>query len=169
MPDDIEQKKLALLEIDDLLKDEPLFFEGFRDRGKIYLDLQEPQKALESFDAALKIKKTAQIYNNLGVAFTHLQKYEDAMNAYLKAMELAKRDIFPRMNYAFVAMITGKLDEARLVLEDLNRAYPTFYPAYRLHYQVYGRMGEIEKSKEILRNIPKELRTPDENDLLGEK
>jgi len=29
-------------------------------------------------------------------------------------------------------------------------------------------MGDVEKSKEILRNIPKDLRTNDENELLGE-
>lgn len=169
MPNDIENRKLALAEIEDILKDEPQFFEGLRDRGRIYLDLQEAQKAVESFESALKIQKNAQIYNDLGVAFTSLQRYDEAMNAYLEAMRLSPRDLYPRMNYAYTAMISGRLEEARVVLEDLNRAYPTFYPAYRLHYQVYGRMGEIEKAKEILRNIPKELRTKDENDLLGEK
>ncbi|MCX7830067.1 MAG: tetratricopeptide repeat protein [Acidobacteria bacterium] len=169
LPPDIEHRKLALSEIENILKDEPNFFEGLRDRGRIYLDLKEPQKAVESFEAALKIKKSAQVYNDLGVAFTNLERYDDAMNAYLESMKISPRDLYPRMNYAYAAMTSGKFEEALIVLEDLNRAYPTFYPAYRLHYQVYGRMGEIEKAKDILRKMPKEIMTRDELDLLGEK
>lgn len=169
MPQDIEQRKAALAEIDEILKDEPLFFEGWRDKGRILLDFKEPQKAVESFEAALKVKKSAQVYNDLGVAYTNLEKYDEALNSYLESMKLSPRDLYPRMNYAYAAMTSGKFEDALFVLEDLNRAYPTFYPAYRLHYQIYGRMGEIEKAKEILRKIPKEMRTQDENDLLGEK
>lgn len=169
LPKEEEGKKLAILEIDKLLIDEPVFYEALRDKGRLLIDLKRQEEAIETFQKALKIKESGEIYNDLGVCYFNLEKYEEALNCYYKAIKLSPDDIIPRMSFAYTAMITGKLDDAILVLQDLNRAFPTFYPAYRLHYQAWGRKGEIEKAKEILRNIPKELRTPDENDLLGEK
>lgn len=169
LPKEEEGKKLAILEIDKLLIDEPNFYEALRDKGRLLIDLKREEEAIESFKKALKIKESGELYNDLGVCYFNLEKYEESLNCYYKAIKLSPDDIIPRMSFAYTAMITGKLDDAILVLQDLNRAFPTFYPAYRLHYQAWGRKGEIEKAKEILRNIPKELRTPDENDLLGEK
>jgi len=104
----------------------------------------------------------------LGFAISIWVNTNDAIKCYFKAIELSPKDILPRMSCAYTLMVIGRLDDARMILEDLNRAYPTFYPAFRLHSQVVAKMGDVEKSKEILRNIPKDLRTNDENELLGE-
>jgi tetratricopeptide (TPR) repeat protein len=169
LPKDDEGKKLALSEIDLLLRLEPDFYEGLRDKGRLLIDLKRDEEAIDFFKRALKIKESGELYNDLGVCYFNLQKYEEALNCYYNAMKLSPRDIIPRMSYAYTAMQMGNIDDAIVVLEDLNRAYPTFYPAYRLHYQAWGRKGDIEKAKEILRKIPKELRTQDEKDLLNER
>lgn len=169
LPQDDEGKKIAISEIDKILIDEPDFCEALRDKGRLLIDLKREEEAIECFKKALKLKKNGELYNDLAVCYFNLQKYEEALNCYYEAIKLLPSEIIPRMGYAYTAITIGNLDDAILVLQDLNRAYPTFYPAYRLHYQAWSRKGEIEKAKEILRYIPKELRTPDENDLLGEK
>ncbi|HNQ77626.1 MAG TPA: hypothetical protein PK747_01645 [Acidobacteriota bacterium] len=168
LPPDPEAKKLALAEVETLLAEDPGFYQGLRDAGKLLLDMGEPQKAEHYFNDALKVRKSAEIYNDLGVSLANSGKPEAAMNAYLEAMKLSPRDIYPRMNYAAAALSTGKTDEGKMVLEDLVRAYPTFYPAIRMLSQVYGKEGNIDRSRETLRLIPKELRTPDENSLVGD-
>lgn len=169
LPPDEELKKGALREVEDILKGDSLFFEGLRDAGKLLLDLNEPQKAEKYFNEALKIRKSAEIYNDLGVSLANSGKPDASMTAYLEAMKLSPRDIYPRMNYASAAFSVGKNDEGKMVLEDVVRAYPTFYPAVRMLSQAYGREGNVGKAVELLSLIPREQRTKDENDLVGDK
>jgi hypothetical protein len=166
---DSETTEKVLKDLDKLTKMDPQFFEGLRDRGRILIDLKREEEAIQSFNSALKIKESGEIFNDLGVCYFNLGKYDDAIKCYFKAIELSPKDILPRMSCAYTLMVSGRLDDARVILEDLNRAYPTFYPAFRLNSQVVAKMGDIEKSKEILRNIPRDLRTKDESELLGEK
>ena len=167
LPPDGELKKRALEEVEAVLAADGSFFEGLRDAGKILLDLGEPRKAEKYFNDALKIRKSAEIYNDLGVSLANSGSLDSAMEAYLEAMKLAPRDIYPRMNYASAALAAGKNEEGKMVLEDLVRAYPTFYPAVRMLSQTYGKEGNVEKAKEVLSLIPKEQRSKDENDLEG--
>lgn len=168
LPPDPEAKKLALGEVEALLGENPGFYQGLRDGGKLLLDLNEPVKAAKYINDALKIRKSAETLNDLGVSLANSGNPEAAMAAYLEAMNLSPRDIYPRMNYAAAALAMGKNDEGKMVLEDLVRAYPTFYPAIRMLSQTYAKEGNIEKAKETLSLIPREQRSRDENDLVGD-
>ncbi len=168
LPPDPEAKKLALCEVEALLGENPRFYQGLRDAGKLLLDLNEPEKAAKYINEALKIRKSAETLNDLGVSLANSGNPEAAMAAYLEAMNLSPRDIYPRMNYAAAALSTGKNDEGKMVLEDVIRAYPTFYPAFRMLSQAYGKEGNTEKAREVLSMIPREQRSKDENDLVGD-
>jgi len=166
-PADEKEKRLALAEVESILQRSPRFGQALKDSGKLHLDLGEPEKAEKRFREALAFEKTAELYNDLGVSLANEGKYDEAMAEYLNAMKLAPKDIFPRMNYASAAMSAGKSDEAKMVLGDIVRAYPTFFPAIRFLSQIYGKEGDVEKAKEILALIPREQRTQSENELMG--
>lgn len=166
---DNEKRKLALIEIDEILKYEPQFFEALRDKGRILIDLKEYEKAIEVLKDALKIRKSGEVYNDIGVAYYNLQKYDLALENFLYSVKLMPNALYPRMGLALCAYELDRLEEAKIILEDLNSKFPTFYPAFRLHSRVYAKLRDIEKAKELLRKIPKEYRTIDENELLNEK
>lgn len=165
-PLEVDQEKV-LSEIDFILSKEPLFYEALRDKGRILIDLKRSKEALVPLTSALHLKKSAEIYNDLGVAYFNIRDYEKAMECYIEAIKLSPREVIPRMSYAYTALLIGKFEDAEIVLQDLNRAYPTYYPAFRLHYEVLTKKGEMEKAKEVLRKIPKEFRSEEENEILG--
>lgn len=168
LPQDMEIKKLALGEAEGLLGENPGFYQGLRDAGKLLLDFNEPVKAGKYINDALKIRKSAETLNDLGVSLANSGNPEAAMAAYLEAMNLSPRDIYPRMNYAAAAFAAGKDEEGKIVLEDVVRAYPTFYPAFRMLAQAYGKEGNTDKARELLSTIPREQRSRDENALVGD-
>jgi tetratricopeptide (TPR) repeat protein len=164
-----EDAKMALEEAERLMTRNGSFYEALRDAGRLCLDLNQPQKAELYFKKALNTNKTAEIYNDLGVSLANSGRPDKAMEAYLSAMNLSPKDIYPRMNYASAALAAGKQEEAVMVLQDVIRAYPTFYPAARFLSQIYSQGGNVEKARELLSLIPRDQLSAEEISLLEGK
>ncbi len=58
------------------------------------------KEALYRFKRATEIKKTAQAYNNMAVAYEALGNFKKAKKCYKKALELAPKDREIKANYA---------------------------------------------------------------------
>ena len=68
--------------------------------GRIYIDMQKPEKAIEVYKKAIKksgnnsgkeiLRVLAIIYGNLGIAYHKIYQKEKEINAYLKQAELAR-------------------------------------------------------------------------------
>jgi len=77
----------------------------------------------------------------LGFAISIWVNTNDAIKCYFKAIELSPKDILPRMSCAYTLMVIGRLDDARMILEDLNRAYPTFLSRIQASFSSCGKDG----------------------------
>ena len=87
---------------------------------------------------------------NLGYAFLKLERYEEALLASARAMELApdfKEAIF---NYSLCEFCTGDLQKVIAALEDLLVKEPRYPSAIALLSAAYLIEGEREKGLEIL-------------------
>ena len=94
------------------------------DRGiSCYLN-GEYEKSVESLTSALRIDPTnTRTYNNLGLAFVGLGKYEEAFEAFKKGKDEASA----HNNIGYVYMIEQKYAEATDALQKAEEASPNFY------------------------------------------
>jgi tetratricopeptide (TPR) repeat protein len=72
--------------------------EAYFQRGKIYISLEDQQKAIADFTRVLELKPSyAEAYLQRGIAYTESGKYEDALTDLNKAL-----DLNPRLEDAYI-------------------------------------------------------------------
>jgi len=64
-------------------------FSDYINQSVSYINSNQPEKAIEPLQKAIKIEpKSAVAYNNLGVAYNLIKRYDDGIAACRKAVEL---------------------------------------------------------------------------------
>lgn len=56
--------------------------------GEIYLEHGQAEKAAEAFRGSLGLNETVHVYNRLGIALRHNQRYKEAIEEYKKALKV---------------------------------------------------------------------------------
>jgi tetratricopeptide (TPR) repeat protein len=120
---------------------------AYNDRGVIYSDLGQYDRAIEDYDRALSLKSDfAVAYNNRGWAFGMKGLYDRAMEDFAKAI-LLKRDYAEAYNNRGVINFgRGLLNTA---IEDFSRAIafnPQYGKAYFNRGSAYLRIGNKERA-----------------------
>jgi len=107
--------------------------------GIVHLHLQEPAKSQKYSRAALKLAKALALprielnaLNNIGVAYSQLKKYDEALKFYLKALEIEEEtnpdDLGTSyLNIATVFSKAERLDKAKIYLHKARYA-PANHP-----------------------------------------
>ena len=114
------------------------------------------KKAIESFNMAAEINDTClYCHNFLGIIYTETGRLKLAEEQYLKALSMEKNSQPVLNNYGSLLMILGRVDEARMMLEqviDLNAQ--NLEALFNLAY-VYNNSGNKQKALEMLKKIQK--------------
>lgn len=141
----------------------------YNNLGNIYADQKNYTKAAEFYEKALKTIKKEQrrhrslLLINLGLIYTHLEKYDTALKYLFGGLELCKADA--RTIHAAAALnIIGKvysdtkqytkanayLGQALEMAEKAN-AGTLIVDIYETHWQLHSKMGNFKKAFEYLK------------------
>ena len=97
----------------------PLFYESLNDRGMTYNQLQQFEKAIIDFNAAIQISNYPKAYANRGIAYFNLQKYQEALNDFNQAIAQRPNYGIYYYNRARLYQVTNQKD---LALADFRKA-----------------------------------------------
>jgi adenylate cyclase len=96
--------------------------------GYIQYCLDETDKAIASLQTALRLNPypPAYYYGHLGNAYRHAERYDEAISAYKKAIQIS-----PNFQMAYVGLVTsytllGREEEARSTAQEVLRVNPKF-------------------------------------------
>ena len=78
----IDQRAAALVDLDKALDVDPNLTRANNERGQIYLENGNPNKAIEDFSASLKVKPSLEGYYQRGQAYEALGQHEKAIANY---------------------------------------------------------------------------------------
>ncbi len=112
-------------------------------RADHYMRNGQYNRAVREFRLALTAKPDAEGHNNLGAAFQHLGRFEEAAEQYRQALGIDSTYISALSNLGVVYYETGKLDEAIASLErvvEIKRPTPDVYLNLGTFYKQAGRL-----------------------------
>lgn len=126
-------------------------FEPLVERGNLYAERGQFEKALADYSRALEIAPhEALIWDNRGVVRLYLLDYYPALADFSQALSLEPDYFYALANRAYVYALLNKPEWA---LEDARRALeiePQHAPAYDVIGQAYTQLGNLEKAFEAL-------------------
>jgi tetratricopeptide (TPR) repeat protein len=103
----------------------PGFSKGWTQLGRIHLEANELQKALEATQRALKLDETrSPPWNNLGVIYSRLEDHDRAISALKRALVCDAQNSGAMSNMATVLTKLGKFREAISVLQQATKIAP---------------------------------------------
>ena len=109
----------------------PTDAEGHLELGKIYRELGESEKAIESFQNAIALDdKHEHAYNNLGLVYTDLRLYILAIEMFQVALALSPENPAFSNNLGYAYNMTEQFDEAFTAYHSAIESDPTFVDAY---------------------------------------
>ena len=132
------------------------------ERGNVYMNINEYEKALQDFEAARDESPESQYpYYNMGVALMQLGRYEEAIEHLKKSIALSdgEPELYLR-KLGFVYMRVGDLEQAEATfarLEKMNKVSSLFRRA-----GIYGnRRKDFKKAEELIYEVIKLINKED--------
>lgn len=119
-------------------------FQAYRSQGVTYYDLVQYDKAVESYQYAIKVlddigggqELNASILNNLANAYDGLGKYHKALQTHFLALKI-KKSIFPEV-HPEIAMSLNNIGNSYHYLEQYSRALDYFNLALHQRMDLFG-------------------------------
>jgi tetratricopeptide (TPR) repeat protein len=118
-----------------------------------YINNKMPGKSIEYLKNAIEINpKSAIAYNNLGVAYTMLQQYQNGVDACAKALQLDSTFQLAKNNFKWASDEKNKVLTAITLEEQTpeNKKNTAFYIEYGLNY---FKLSNYDKSIEIWNKV----------------
>jgi len=120
--------------------------EGLFYLGNAFCDRELFKSGIECYDVSLKLKECAEAYSNRGIAYAKLNKYEQAIEDFSKAIELNPDDAEAYYNRG---LAYAKLNEHEQAIEDYGKAIklnPNYAEAYNNRGVAYAKLNEHEQA-----------------------
>jgi len=122
--------------------------EGLFYLGNAFCDRELFKSGIGCYDESLKLKEYAEVYNNRGVAYAKLNKYEQAIKDYDRAIELnpALAEVYNNRGITYAEL--NKYDQA---IEDYDKAIelnPNYADAYNNRGITYTKLNKYEQAIE---------------------
>ena len=119
-------------------------------------ELKEYETAVELWKKVIKLSQyEPDAFLNIGYAYLKLEKYQEALDSSLRAMELAPDMKEAALNYAGCEFIIGDITKTISVLEVLLQKEPDYPPAMVLVAVAYYVNGQKEKGLEFFEKLRK--------------
>lgn len=130
--------------------------EGYVERGNLYIDLYELDKAVADCKKAIELDPEAYYaYNNLGCALLKLRKVDDAILPLEQVIKMdPERDALPYLNLAECYALKERYEDA---IDTYNRIMKIWPKRVGLREEVailYKKLGNYEKAIELYLSIP---------------
>jgi serine/threonine protein kinase/tetratricopeptide (TPR) repeat protein len=104
--------------------------EKFRTRGAYYWLNRNAKKAVEEYSTLLRqFPMDSAAHTNLPLAYFYNREMQKAFEEGQKAAEFAPRNILPRNNLVWYAMVLGKFDVAEKEYQEVMKMNPEFFDA----------------------------------------
>lgn len=118
--------------------------EGYAERGNLYIDLYELDKAVEDCRKAIELDPEAYYaYNNLGCALLKLRMVDEAIVPLEQAVEMEPdRDHLPYLNLAECYTLQKEYDKAIQAYKEVLRLHPEAEHIWENIINVYRRKGD---------------------------
>jgi len=86
--------------------------ESHNNLGLFYMLNGQTDQAIEQFKRPFRIKDSSSIETNLGNAYEHVKRYDDAIRTYKHALELDPNNASAHCDLGYALMQQGRIDEA---------------------------------------------------------
>lgn len=122
--------------------------EGYVERGNLYIDLYELEKAVEDCKEAIKLDPDAYYaYNNLGCALLKLRRIDEAIEPLEKVIAMEPdKDHLPYLNLAECYAIKKEYKKAIHAYEEVLRIRPKAMSMRKEIAKLWIKMGDYEKA-----------------------
>lgn len=129
--------------------------EGYVERGNLYIDLYELQKAVSDCKKAIELDSEAYYaYNNLGCALLKLRRVEEAIVPLKQAISLdPDKDHLPYLNLAECYILKKEYDEAIRAYEEVIRIRPDAVRWRDEIAKIYAMKGEYKQAIRIYQEM----------------
>lgn len=129
--------------------------EAWYEAGRIQYTLNYFQPALEAFQRALQLDPASvKAENNLGLTFEGLNRVDDAIAAYRKAIAMQAVSSHPSeqplLNLATVLIDRNQLDEAQQLLQQASQIAPHDWKILAQLGRLYTEKGDLSAARNVL-------------------
>lgn len=128
-------------------------FRAYSLLGTVYLEKDQAVKAVDPLSSSLKLKPSASVYSNLGLAYYKLANYPDAIDAYKKAIQLDSKNLHRFYNLAICYQKEKDYPNAIIVLQQALRNQPNNPVTLRYLAVVSQANGDILQARKFYERI----------------
>ena len=145
--------------------------EGYVERGNLYIDLYELQKAVEDCKEAIELDSEAYYaYNNLGCALLKLRQVEEAVVPLEQAVALdPDKDHLPYLNLAECYILKKEYDKAIHAYEEALRLRPNTDRWREEIAKIYAMKGDYQQAIRIYQKMIERLKADVKQKKLSDK
>lgn len=132
--------------------------EGYVERGNLYIDLYELEKAVEDCKEAIKLNPEAYYaYNNLGCALLKLRRIDEAIEPLEKVIAMEPdKDHLPYLNLAECYVIKKDYEKAIHAYEEILRIRPKAESMREEIVKIWVKMGQYQRAIDFYKSQIKE-------------
>lgn len=145
--------------------------EGYVERGNLYIDLYELEKAVEDCKKAIELDEEAYYaYNNLGCALLKLRRVEEAIVPLEQVIKMEPdRDHLPYLNLAECYVLNEEYEKAVQMYYEVMRLRPHATHFWKEIAIIYTRAKQYNKAIEVYHKMLQKEKTPKEKVSLLDK
>jgi tetratricopeptide (TPR) repeat protein len=129
-------------------------------RGILFTQKGEPQKAIPELTAAIKTQPKATYWNNLAIAYQNLRNFQEAEGAYERALELNPTYEECEANLSFLLIQLNRWNEAFTHLSRITTRNPKLFRARLALGFVLENQGKKQDAlnmyRQLLEDVPPE-------------
>jgi tetratricopeptide (TPR) repeat protein len=134
------------------LKSYPNDFNAYTSLGLSYINLRQPEAAIEVFKRAVSLRpKSALAHSNLSYGYLEAGRFDEALKAAQEAVELNPRYAIALNNLGYAHLRLGNYNESVNALKAAIEMDETYIKAYSNLGQAYFLLGRHEEAAEILK------------------
>ena len=143
----------AAAQLEAVLPHVPKSFEVHELLGLAYASLSQDTKAIEHLEAAVRLKPDSpEFRTNLAASLSHAGKNDSAAEQFSKALSLAPDDYSANHNMGEFYIQTGKIADARPLLERAQQIKPSYDNGYDLAKADLA-TGHLSEARQVVQSL----------------
>jgi Tfp pilus assembly protein PilF len=135
----LEKNQEAINDLNKVIELNPKYAPGYRNRAGVFETTGEYSKSIDDYTFAIKLENDAGDYAKRGAAYGKIQKFDDAIKDYSKALELNPSWVDYHLQLGQIYFLNkqyDKVQEEATKAADLNATIPDPYMLSAMAYMV---------------------------------